>query len=136
MLEEDIKRYSIKWIKGYPYIYIWVYKSSESVSLRRETAMKNIEKYRTPREAWQKASSYYEWHSVGRAEVIIDLLNDGKIDLYIEEKVAHVIKRLRKKHHEEDLKEEIEKVIELWQQASKLIKDNQWKIKNEINSIK
>lgn len=95
-----------------------------------------MEKYRTPREAWQKSSSYYKWHSVGRAEVIINLLNDGEIDLYIEEKVANAIKRLRKKYREEDLNEEIKTVVELWQQASKLIKKNQWKIKNEINSIK
>ena len=97
--------------------------------------MRNIGKYGTSREAWQKATSYYKWYSVGRAEVIINLLNDGEIDLYIEEKVANAIKRLRKKYSGEDLNEEIKTVVEFWQQASKLIKENQWKIKNEINSI-
>lgn len=133
-MEENFKQYSIKKIKGYSYIYFWIYMPKESISKRRETAIRNKEKYIKSREAWQKANSYYKWRSMGRADQIVNL-NDTEIDLYIEKKMNNSIKRLRKSYTEKDIKNEIDELIQSWQEAKIVIRKNKENIKKEINSF-
>lgn len=130
MLQENMKNYTVKWIKGYPYLYIWVYMSNESIYIRKKTAVANKDKYGSSRESWQKASSHYKWLSLGRADQIC-FLNDSEIDLYIEVKMDKALQKLRRKHSEEEFKNQAEKVIKSWEQAKEIIVVNQEKIKKE-----
>lgn len=129
-VQDDNKQYTIKWIKGYPYIYFWVYMPTESISIRSTTAADNMKKYGTKREAWQKASSYYKWYSMGRADKVGSLSN-SEIDIYIETKLEKAIKRLKNKCSEELPKDQVDKVIQSWQQAKEIILENKERIKKE-----
>lgn len=62
-------------------MYIWLYDPVASKESRQKTAKQHEVVYRTKREAWQKASSTYQWISLGRADNVLALTKEEQLQL-------------------------------------------------------